>query len=48
MGGRNRREENMPMRSSLVSLLTIYCVGYQMEEDEMGSACCTQGFGWET
>jgi len=47
-GGSNRRVEKMPIRSSLVSLLAIYCLGYQMGEDEMGSACGTQGFGWET
>jgi hypothetical protein len=39
--------EKMPMRNSLVLLLTRY-LGYQMKEGEMDSACGIQGFGWET
>jgi hypothetical protein len=46
-GGSGGRVEKMPMRSLLVLLLTRYCLGYQMKKYEMGSACGTQGFGWE-
>jgi hypothetical protein len=42
MSGKDASEE-------LISFyLTRYCLGYQMKKYEMGSACGTQGFGWET
>jgi hypothetical protein len=47
-GGSDTQVEKLPVKSSLVLLHTRYCLGYQIKEYEMGSACGTQGFDWET